>query len=310
LRELEPERFSACIRADEIRDQMATERARVLDARIPAAATINRVTLVEAVDVGKIFTRGKHRVVALNEVSIKVGENESVGLVGESGSGKTTLGRCLIGLETPTSGSIRIAGIDASNYRTLKSSDLRRLRQTVQIVFQDPYSSLNPVRTIGSVLEEAVLAKTPRQKNAPAAVRELLAKVGLPVEYAERKPVALSGGERQRVAIARALAVGPRLLICDEPVSALDVSVQAQILNLFESLRAELGMSYLFITHDLAVVRQVVERAYVLYKGDVVEAGPIDAVLDRPSHAYTQRLVDSIPRADETWLSHGPVAAT
>jgi peptide/nickel transport system ATP-binding protein len=308
LRELEPHRFSACVRADDIRDEMAAERARILDDRAPAVATTGRVTLVETADVEKIFTRGKHRVVALDGVSIEVGENESVGLVGESGSGKTTLGRCLVGLETPTSGSIRIAGIDASNYRKLGNSDLRRLRQTVQIVFQDPYSSLNPVRTIGSVLEEAVLTKTPRQKNAKAAVRELLEKVGLPLEYAGRKPVALSGGERQRVAIARALAVSPRLLICDEPVSALDVSVQAQILNLFESLRAELGMSYLFITHDLAVVRQVVERAYVLYKGAVVEAGQIDAVLDRPSHEYTRRLVDSIPRSDDTWLGRGAVA--
>jgi peptide/nickel transport system ATP-binding protein len=260
-------------------------------------------TLVEAVDVTKVFTTGSRHVVALAGVSLEIGENESVGLVGESGSGKTTFGRCLVGLEKPTSGTIRIAGVDASNFAAVPGPDLKRLRETVQLVFQDPYSSLNPVRTVGGVLRETILHKDRRQRNVDAAVGELLELVGLPADYASRKPVALSGGERQRVAIARSLAVRPKLLVCDEPVSALDVSVQAQILNLFSRLREELGMSYLFITHDLAVVRQVVERVYVVYKGEVVEEGAVDSVLDNPTHGYTSKLVDSIPRADSDWLT-------
>jgi peptide/nickel transport system ATP-binding protein len=199
-------------------------------------------------------------------------------------------------LETPTAGSIEIAGIDASNYQRVSSGERARLRQTVQIVFQDPYSSLNPRHTVGWTLREAV--RVHQDVDTPAAseiVEGLLDQVGLPASYAGRKPTKLSGGERQRVAIARALAVRPTFLVCDEPVSALDVSVQAQILNLFKELRADLGIGYLFITHDLAVVRQVVDRAYVLYRGEVVEEGPIDALFDHPQHAYTRRLISSIP---------------
>jgi peptide/nickel transport system ATP-binding protein len=161
------------------------------------------------------------------------------------------------------------------------------------IVFQDPYSSLNPVRTVGAVLREALAVV----ERPGSSVTELLELVGLPEAHQGRKPAALSGGERQRVAIARALAVQPKVLVCDEPVSALDVSVQAQILNLLAQLRDELGLSYIFITHDLAVVRQAVDRVYVLYRGEVVETGPVDQVLDRPSHAYTSRLVESVPGA-------------
>ena len=160
------------------------------------------------------------------------------------------------------------------------------------MVFQDPYASLNPARTVGSALREAVaLAEPPTD----ARVAELLDLVGLPASYAQRKPAALSGGERQRVVIARALAVKPKLLLCDEPVSALDVSVQAQLLNLLNELRVELGLSYLFITHDLAVVRQVADRLYVIHRGVIVESGPVEDVLDRPRHAYTQELVRAAP---------------
>jgi peptide/nickel transport system ATP-binding protein len=218
--------------------------------------------------------------------------------VGESGSGKTTLARCIVGLETPTDGSLVIDGIEAADYSRLRSAERRAIRRSVQMVFQDPYSSLNPVMTIGATLREA-LSVGPDTRTTEA---DLLSRVGLPPNYAARKPVALSGGERQRVAVARALALQPRLLVCDEPVSALDVSVQAQILNLFATLRAELGLAYLFITHDLAVVRQVAERVYVLYQGEVVESGPVERVLDAPSHPYTARLVASVPRTDPGWL--------
>jgi peptide/nickel transport system ATP-binding protein len=182
-------------------------------------------------------------------------------------------------------------------------AERHRVRGTIQMIFQDPYSSLNPVRTVGSTLKEALSVRTGRETGLDRRMAELLERVGLPASYAGRKPIALSGGERQRVAIARALAVTPKVIVCDEPVSALDVSVQAQILNLFKSLRNDFGMSYLFITHDLAVVRQVVERIYVLYRGEVVEAGPVDDVLNNPKHPYTSRLLDSVPRSEADWLT-------
>jgi len=173
----------------------------------------------------------------------------------------------------------------------------------VQIVFQDPYSSLNPKRTVGSTLTEAIKTHQGNAKNLQAQVRDLLHSVGLPATYVERKPVALSGGERQRVAIARALAVRPKLLVCDEPVSALDVSVQAQILNLFKALRKERGIGYLFITHDLSIVRQVTEFIYVMNRGEIVESGPTEQVLDSPTAPYTVDLLNSVPRMDSDWLA-------
>jgi peptide/nickel transport system ATP-binding protein len=236
-------------------------------------------------------------------VNLEIAAGESVGLVGESGSGKTTLARCLVGLEQPTSGTIQIAGIDAHDYQKMSPDQRTAVRRTVQIIFQDPYSSLNPARTIGGTLQEALAVGQGVSTKAATGVAELLERVGLPGEYAQRKPISLSGGERQRVAIARALAVNPKLIICDEPVSALDVSVQAQILNLFKELQAETGVAYLFVTHDLAVVRQVVDRAFVMYRGNVVEAGDVDDILDRPQHDYTVNLINSVPRRDASWLS-------
>ena len=291
------------MRIDEIRGDLAEARQAQEErtsARIEPLATAGGA-LIRVEDLRKRYggVRGGGEVDALKGVSIEVGEGESVGIVGESGSGKTTLARCLVGLETPTSGRVFIDDIDASDYRQLDWSTRRQLRRQVQMIFQDPYSSLNPVRTVGATLREA-LALGP---DPGTTVGDLLAVVGLPAEYAVRKPVALSGGERQRVALARSLALRPRVIVCDEPVSALDVSVQAQILNLFTALREELGLGYLFITHDLAVVRQVVERVYVLYRGEVVESGPVDKVLDTPSHPYTARLVASVPRTDPGWLA-------
>jgi peptide/nickel transport system ATP-binding protein len=303
LREIAPDRLSACVRIDELRSELLETRS-VADERahrLAGGGVTGTAPFVRVEELRKRFGggRGGGEVVALAGVSIEVGEGESVGLVGESGSGKTTLARCLVGLETPTAGRIAIDGLDASDFGRLDSAARRQLRRRVQMIFQDPYSSLNPVRTVGATLREA-LAVSPDPRMP---VADLLARVGLPDHYAGRKPVALSGGERQRVAVARALALQPRLIVCDEPVSALDVSVQAQILNLFTSLREELGLGYLFITHDLAVVRQVVERVYVLYRGEIVESGQVDRVLDSPQHPYTARLVESVPRADPGWLA-------
>jgi peptide/nickel transport system ATP-binding protein len=300
LRELDVGRLSACLRIDEIRDEMQSVR---LEVRAPAvlrdaALDTGVQPLLVVRDLRKVFAgRVGAGVRALDGVSVEVGANESVGVVGESGSGKTTLGRCLVGLETSTAGTIDINGIDAADYSRLTRVDRTRLRRTVQIVFQDPYSSLDPTETVGAALREVLVVNGFPTEKVRARIDELLERVGLPLGYARRRPAALSGGERQRVAIARTLAVEPKLIVCDEPVSALDVSVQAQILNLFKGLREEFGLSYLFITHDLAVVRQVVDRIYVLHQGKVVEQGPVDRVLDRPEHPYTKRLIASIPRS-------------
>ncbi|MCB0997894.1 MAG: ABC transporter ATP-binding protein [Acidimicrobiales bacterium] len=214
---------------------------------------------------------------ALDDVSIVVGAGEAVGVVGESGSGKTTLARCLLGLERLDEGTIEWA---ADRPRATRA----------QIVFQDPSSALNPAMTIGAALGEALRAGG----QDPSAVPRLLELVGLPVPYAKRRPRALSGGEQQRVAIARAVAPRPDVLVCDEPVSSLDVSVQAQILNLLNELRRELGLALLLITHDLAVARQVVDRVYVMHRGRVVESGAMDRLVAAPQHEYTQRLFASV----------------
>jgi peptide/nickel transport system ATP-binding protein len=300
------ERLSACVRIQEIRTEMQAVRGRVLQEHVPVQATdVIADPLVRIEDLRKVFKHSGGETCALDGVSLEIGNCESVGLVGESGSGKTTLGRCLMGLEHPSSGAIHVDGIDAHSWRALSAQDRAKLRRTVQMVFQDPYSSLNPVRSIGSTLQEAILARDSRARKVADEVKEILQRVGLPAEYTPRKPSALSGGERQRVAIARALAMRPRLIVCDEPVSALDVSVQAQILNLFGALREDYEISYLFITHDLAVVRQVAERLYVLLNGKVVESGASDVILDRPQHEYTRKLVASIPGVE---IVPGPVA--
>jgi peptide/nickel transport system ATP-binding protein len=300
IEELEPGRRSACVRFPEIRGEMRDLRERVLgsSSRISVDARAEPLVAVDAVS--KTFHLGRGREVdAVREVSLTIAPGEWVGLVGESGSGKTTLGRCVVGLETPTRGRMEVDGIDASDVARLPREVRRRLRRTVQMIFQDPYSTLNPRHTVGRTLIEALQQRGDGRASRPVepAVAALLERVGLPESYARRKPAALSGGERQRVAIARALAVQPRVLVCDEPVSSLDVSVQAQILNLFRQLRSELGIASLFITHDLAVVRHVTDRLYVLFRGEVVESGPTDEVLSRPRHPYTRRLMDSIPGA-------------
>jgi peptide/nickel transport system ATP-binding protein len=304
LAEVAPGRLSACVRLPEIRDEMAAMRRRGQPEDSPrVSARKEPAALITVQDARKAFRNGNRAVTALDGVSIEVGEHESVGIVGESGSGKTTLARILVGLEQATSGQIAIDGIPAGNWASLNARDRRKLRNTVQIVFQDPYSTLNPMRSIGSILSEAVSIGEPERKDRDAEVSNLLRSVGLPADYAARKPVALSGGERQRVAIARVLAAQPRILICDEPVSALDMSVQAQILNLLISLRSQRGLGYLFITHDLAIVRQVTERIYVMHGGRVVEAGPTEEVLSNPRDPYTVTLLNSVPRPEPDWLT-------
>ena len=300
LDEIEPGRSTACVRLPEIRPEMRALRARVLGLPAESASIDEEDRSIVVEDVVKTFDLGRGRLVeALKGVSLSIRPGECVGLVGESGSGKTTLGRCLVGLETPSSGRIEIDGIDASDYAALSKGERIRVRHTVQMIFQDPYSTLNPRHTVGRTLAEAVQRSGVRagRGTAEALTAELLDRVGLPSHYAGRKPASLSGGERQRVAIARALAVQPALLVCDEPVSALDVSVQAQILNLFRNLQTELRIGYLFITHDLAVVRQVADRIYVLYRGEVVEHGSADEILSNPTHWYTRRLMESVPGA-------------
>jgi peptide/nickel transport system ATP-binding protein len=289
---------SACLRLDEIGDELVAARA-VLQAEGSApAARASGVPLVRIDDLRKRFAsrRRQGAVQAVGGLSLQAFAGESVGIVGESGSGKTTLGRCIVGLETPTSGSIRIDGIDASDYARCASKDRARLRGTVQMIFQDPYSSLNPALSIGRTLA-AALAAGGAARPGETEVAALLSRVGLPAHYADRKPVALSGGERQRVAIARAIAVAPRVIVCDEPVSALDVSVQAQILNLLRRLQGEMGFTYIFITHDLAVVRQICDRTYVMHRGRIVECGRTEDILDRPTDPYTIRLIESVPQA-------------
>jgi peptide/nickel transport system ATP-binding protein len=296
------DRSSRCLRLPEIRQEMISLQTRAAEPAFVPSDGRPDGALIEVVNVEKVFRNGSRTVRAVDDVSMTVRVEESVGIVGESGSGKTTLARMLVGLEQPSAGDIVIDGISARSWRDLGERDRRTLRRTVQTVFQDPYSSLNPMHNVGWTLKEAVTTHHADVRNPDARVSELLESVGLPKDYARRRPAALSGGERQRVAIARALAAGPRILICDEPVSALDMSVQAQILNLLEELRSSRGISYLFITHDLSIVRQTSEFLYVMQHGKVVESGPTEVVLDRPAHDYTAELLRAVPNSDGRWL--------
>jgi len=293
-------RLTACIRQDEIQSELDSLRMATLSAtEITPRPAVATEALVRIDALVKTFVGRQGRpICAVKSVSLHVMPGGSVGLVGESGSGKTTIGRCLVGLERPTAGDIRINGIAAADFDAMAKADRARVRQTIQMIFQDTYSTLNPKHSVGQALGEALGASAGASSPAtPERIAGLLAEVGLSAAYSTRRPVSLSGGERQRVAIARALAVKPAILVCDEPVAALDVSVQAQVLNLFKRLQAERGLSYLFITHDLAVVRQITERIYVLYLGEIVEEGPTERIIGNPQHPYTRRLVESIPRS-------------
>lgn len=235
---------------------------------------------------------------AVSDVSLTIAPRETVGLVGESGSGKSTIGRAILGLTEPTDGSISFAGRDITR---ASHRDRRLLSRDLQVVFQDPYSSLNPTRTIGQTLVET-LRPHGRANHAEATERAhaMLERVGLSADAASRYPAHFSGGQRQRIAIARALMVRPRLVICDEPVSALDLSVQAQVLNLLRELQDDFELSYLFIAHDLAVVRHLSHRIVVLYRGRIMEQGEAGTVYEEPAHPYTRKLLSAAPVPDPT----------
>lgn len=242
---------------------------------------------------GRVFN-----IAAVKDVSFSMQRGEILGVVGESGCGKSTLARCILRLIEPTSGRVAFLGQQLNG---MPARELRRLRPKIQMIFQDPYSSLNPRQTIGKLLSEPLqVHRKMSAREAMLEVTQVLEKVGLPADAIGKYPHAFSGGQRQRISIARALVLQPDLIIADEAVSALDVSVQAQILALLESLKAEYGLSFLFITHDLGVVRNFCDRVLVMYLGSAVEEGSVADVLDAPQHPYTQSLIASVPLPDPT----------
>ena len=243
-----------------------------------------------------IFQGVKGTVKAVDDVTFEVRRGETLGLVGESGCGKSTIGRAMIRLREPTSGSVRFDGIDLAS---LSTSDLRRMRRRMQIIFQDPYGSLDPRMTVGSIISEPIethhLAEGAAKRDR---IADLLRLVGLDPQYVKRYPHEFSGGQRQRIGVARALAVEPEFIVCDEPISALDVSIQAQVLNLLTDLKQRLGLTYLFVAHDLSVVKHISDRVAVMYLGKIVEVGPPDELYAGPGHPYTRALLSAVPVPD------------
>jgi peptide/nickel transport system ATP-binding protein len=303
--EIAPRHGSACIRAREILERGSDRSVR--DARSDAPLTQHAVAahappLLEVRGLKTYFEislgwKGRATVRAVDGVSFSVRPGETVGLVGESGCGKTTVGRTLLRLEQSTAGEVIF---DGENMTHAEGERLKLYRRRMQVIFQDPYSSLNPRMTVGEIIAEPLLVYKlePDRRAAKRKVAELLTLVGLFDYMAERYPHELSGGQRQRVGIARALAMQPSFIICDEPVSALDVSIQAQIINLLERLQDELRLTYLFIAHDLAVVRHISDRVIVMYLGKIMEIADRDALYNDPQHPYTKALLDAVPVPD------------
>jgi oligopeptide transport system ATP-binding protein len=245
---------------------------------------------------GIILQRQVGSVKAVDDISFDIKEGETLGLVGESGCGKSTTGRAILQLYKPTAGSVEFDGKDLTK---LSGGDMRRMRREVQMIFQDPYASLNPRMTVGSIIGEPLeIHNLAKGKAKTERVQELLRTVGLNPYFANRYPHEFSGGQRQRIGIARALAVEPKFIVADEPISALDVSIQAQIINLMEELQEKLGLTYLFIAHDLAVVRHISDRVAVMYVGKMVELTDRNEIFDNPLHPYTRALLSSIPIPD------------
>jgi peptide/nickel transport system ATP-binding protein len=254
------------------------------------------MALVEILNLTKIYAQGKHEVRAVDDVSLDIHAGETLGLVGESGSGKSTLGRLILRLIEPTSGDIRFEGRDLL---AAGSQEMRRLRRDMQIIFQDPFASLDPRYRVEDIIAEPLIIHGSATGGARRArVVELLRAVGLDESILQRFPHEFSGGQRQRIGIARALALRPKFIVADEPVSALDVSVGAQIVNLLAQLQRDFGLTYLFISHSMPVVRYLSTRIAVMYRGKIVEIGPTEQITERPQHAYTRSLLEATPEVE------------
>ena len=249
------------------------------------------------ISAGIVFQRQVGAVRAVDGISFHVVRGETLGLVGESGCGKSTTGRTILQLYRPTEGSVKFEGEELS---TMSGNQLRQMRRKMQIIFQDPFASLNPRMTVGSIVSEPLQIHNiyANKRERQQYVEQLMEKVGLNPYFINRYPHEFSGGQRQRIGIARALALEPSFIVADEPISALDVSIQAQVVNLMEELQDELGLTYLFIAHDLSMVRHICDRVAVMYLGKIVELGPVDEVYDNPQHPYTQALLSAVPVPD------------